>query len=89
MHATFAEFAGTALRLAAWLVLLTALFVPLERWFGAPHAPRPRRERLHAQAALMIIRVVAIVRRGAPRAPGAAPPPPPPGRAPPARGPRR
>jgi sterol desaturase/sphingolipid hydroxylase (fatty acid hydroxylase superfamily) len=31
------EFALTALRLCVWLVLLTALFVPLERWFGLRH----------------------------------------------------
>ena len=66
MHTTLAEFAGTALRLAAWLVLLTALFVPLERWFGAPHAPRPRRERLHDLAYYVISSLVPIVLLGAP-----------------------
>lgn len=47
MSASLNEFAVTALRLAIWLVLLTAIFVPLERWFGARHAPRPRRELRH------------------------------------------
>jgi len=37
MSLSFHEFALTALRLCAWLVLLTALFVPLERWFGLRH----------------------------------------------------
>lgn len=66
MHATLVEFAGTALRLAAWLALLTALFVPLERWFGAAHAPRPRRERLHDLAYYVISSLVPIVLLGAP-----------------------
>jgi sterol desaturase/sphingolipid hydroxylase (fatty acid hydroxylase superfamily) len=37
MPLSFNEFALTALRLCVWLVLLTALFVPLERWFGLRH----------------------------------------------------
>jgi sterol desaturase/sphingolipid hydroxylase (fatty acid hydroxylase superfamily) len=44
MNLPLHEFAAAALRLAVWLVLLTLLFVPLERWFGARHAPRPRPE---------------------------------------------
>lgn len=32
-----ADFVATTLRLCAWLALLSALFVPLERWFGRPH----------------------------------------------------
>ena len=34
MHFSPIEFATGALRLCVWLALLTALFVPLERWFG-------------------------------------------------------
>lgn len=44
MLPSIAEFAAGALRLCVWLVLLTALFVPLERWFGLRHAPASRRE---------------------------------------------
>lgn len=68
MHATLSEYAATALRLAVWLVLLTALFVPLERWFGARHAPRPRRERLHDLAYYVISSMVPIVLLSAPTA---------------------
>lgn len=41
------DFAAAVLRLIIWLVLLSLLFVPLERWFGGRHAPRPRRELRH------------------------------------------
>jgi len=42
MNAAFIEFAGTVLRLCVWLVLLCAIFIPLERWFGLRHAqPNP------------------------------------------------
>jgi sterol desaturase/sphingolipid hydroxylase (fatty acid hydroxylase superfamily) len=62
------EFAATALRLFAWLALLTAIFVPLERWFGARHAPRPRRERLHDLAYYVISSLVPVVLLAAPMA---------------------
>jgi sterol desaturase/sphingolipid hydroxylase (fatty acid hydroxylase superfamily) len=62
------ELAGTALRLFAWLVLLTLLFVPLERWFGAQHAPRSRREKLNDVAWYVISSLVPIVLLTAPLA---------------------
>ena len=40
MPATVLDFANTALRLCIWLALLTALFIPLERWFGLRHEGR-------------------------------------------------
>jgi sterol desaturase/sphingolipid hydroxylase (fatty acid hydroxylase superfamily) len=61
MSAPLGEFAATALRLCVWLVLLTAVFVPLERWFGAPRAKRTRRERLHDLAYYVISSMVPIV----------------------------
>jgi sterol desaturase/sphingolipid hydroxylase (fatty acid hydroxylase superfamily) len=66
MQAHLVEFAGTALRLAVWLVLLTALFVPLERWFGARHAPRSKRERGHNLAWYAVSSMVPIVLLSAP-----------------------
>lgn len=68
MPAFLNELAVTMLRLAAWLVLLTALFVPLERWFGARHAPLPRRERLHNLAYYVISSLVPIVLLAVPTA---------------------
>lgn len=68
MSETLAGFAATALRLAAWLVLLTLVFVPLERWFGARHAPRPRREHVHDIAYYLISSMVPIVLLGVPTA---------------------
>ena len=68
MHVSLDEFAGTALRLGVWLVVLTVLFVPLERWFGARHAPRPRRELLHDLAYYVISSLVPIVLLSAPAA---------------------
>jgi len=47
MHFSLHEFAIAVLRLSLWLVVLTVIFVPLERWFGAQHAPRPRRQLFH------------------------------------------
>ena len=61
MHLSLNEFAGTVLHLSVWLVLLTVLFVPLERWFGARHTPRPRRERLHNIVYYVISSLVPIV----------------------------
>lgn len=68
MSETLAGFATTALRLAAWLVLLTLVFVPLERWFGARHAPRPRREHVHDIAYYLISSMVPIVLLSVPTA---------------------
>ena len=68
MHVSLHEFAGAVLRLFAWLVLLTVLFVPLERWFGPRRAPRPRRERLHDLAYYVISSLVPIVLLSAPTA---------------------
>ena len=68
MHFSLAEFAATVLRLCVWLMLLTALFVPLERWFGARHAPRPRRERWRDLAYYAISNLVPIVFLSAPTA---------------------
>ncbi|TWI63478.1 sterol desaturase/sphingolipid hydroxylase (fatty acid hydroxylase superfamily) [Pseudoduganella lurida] len=68
MPFSFNEFAGTVLRLFAWLVLLTLLFVPLERWFGAQHAARPRREVLHNLAWYVISSLVPVVLLSAPLA---------------------
>ncbi|WP_296953112.1 sterol desaturase family protein [uncultured Massilia sp.] len=39
MNAFFHDVATTALRLCVWLVLLGAIFVPLERWFAVRQAP--------------------------------------------------
>jgi sterol desaturase/sphingolipid hydroxylase (fatty acid hydroxylase superfamily) len=60
------DFAVTALRLCAWLVLLTALFVPLERWFGVRHAPAPRRQVGNRLAFYFISSLVPIVLLSAP-----------------------
>ena len=76
MHAALTEFAGTALRLCVWLVLLTALFVPLERWFGLRHAhadPHPypdrsKRALRHNLAYYVISSLVPIVLLGVPTA---------------------
>jgi sterol desaturase/sphingolipid hydroxylase (fatty acid hydroxylase superfamily) len=68
MHVSINEFAGTVLRLSLWLVLLTAVFVPLERWFGASHAPGTRRERLHDVAFYVISSLVPIVLLSVPMA---------------------
>jgi len=74
MHAALVEFAGTALRLCVWLVLLTALFVPLERWFGVRHAhadPKPKpskRDLRHNLAYYVISSLVPILLLSAPTA---------------------
>ena len=68
MNAALIEFATTALRLCIWLALLTALFVPLERWFGARHELRPRRELGHDLAYYFISSLVPIVLLAAPMA---------------------
>jgi sterol desaturase/sphingolipid hydroxylase (fatty acid hydroxylase superfamily) len=62
MNASLHDFAIAVLRMAAWLVLLTVIFVPLERWFGAHgHAPRPRRAWRHDLAYYFISSLVPIV----------------------------
>ncbi|MET0322096.1 MAG: sterol desaturase family protein [Duganella sp.] len=68
MPVTLAGFADAALRLAVWLVLLSVLFVPLERWFGARHAPRRRRQVAHDVAYYVISSLVPIVLLGVPTA---------------------
>ena len=40
MNASLIEFAATVLRLFVWLALLSAIFIPLERWFGLRHDGR-------------------------------------------------
>jgi sterol desaturase/sphingolipid hydroxylase (fatty acid hydroxylase superfamily) len=61
MHASVHEFAATALRLCAWLVLLTAVFVPLERWFGDHRTRVSRRELLHNAAYYVISSLVPVL----------------------------
>lgn len=68
MHASLQEFAVTALRLCIWLALLTALFVPLERWFGMRHEALPRRELRHNLAYYFISSLVPIVLLSVPMA---------------------
>lgn len=60
MHFSLVEFATAALRLCIWLALLTALFVPLERWFGLRHA-QPNGELRHNLAYYFISSLVPIV----------------------------
>ena len=55
------EFFAAVLRLSVWLVLLTIVFVPLERWFGAQHAPRPRRELFHNLVYYVISSLMPVV----------------------------
>lgn len=52
---------ATALRMCVWLVLLTALFVPLERWFGMRGNGLPRRAWRHDLAYYFISSLVPIV----------------------------
>lgn len=66
MHALLNEFAGTALRLCLWLVLLSALFVPLERWFGQPHPAGTRRDLGQRLAYYVISSLVPIALLSAP-----------------------
>jgi sterol desaturase/sphingolipid hydroxylase (fatty acid hydroxylase superfamily) len=67
MHFSPAEFAATALRLCVWLILLTALFVPLERWFGVRH-DGPNDELRHNLAYYFLSSLVPIVLLSAPMA---------------------
>lgn len=50
-----------ALRMGAWLVLLTAVFVPLERWYGMRGAGLPRRAWRHDLAYYVISSLVPVV----------------------------
>lgn len=68
MPAMLNEFAVTALRLFIWLALLAALFVPLERWFGAHQPRRTWRQRLHDLAYYAISSLVPVVVLAAPMA---------------------
>jgi sterol desaturase/sphingolipid hydroxylase (fatty acid hydroxylase superfamily) len=61
-------FAVTALRIGVWLIVLTALFVPLERWFGARHAAPAPRARRHDLAYYVISSLVPIVLLSVPMA---------------------
>ena len=67
MNASLAEFAITVVRQFAWLVLLTVLFVPLERWFGMRHAQRDHQLR-HNLVYYVISSLVPIVLLSAPMA---------------------
>ena len=67
MHFSPAEFTATALRLCVWLILLTALFVPLERWFGVRH-DEPNAELRHNIAYYFLSSLVPIVLLSAPMA---------------------
>jgi len=67
MNVSLAEFAVTVVRQFAWLVLLTALFVPLERWFGMRHA-QPNRQLRHNLVYYCISSLVPIVLLSAPMA---------------------
>lgn len=68
MTASLHEYAETALRVCVWLVLLTLLFVPLERWFGHRHDPRPKRELRHNLGWYFISSLVPIVLLSVPTA---------------------
>jgi sterol desaturase/sphingolipid hydroxylase (fatty acid hydroxylase superfamily) len=68
MHLSLNELLGSAVRLCVWLVLLTVLFVPLERWFGARHAPRARGEWLRDVGWYVISSMVPIVLLSVPTA---------------------
>jgi len=57
-----------ALRVWVWLALLSAIFIPLERWFGMRHANVPRRELAHNLAYYFISSLVPIVLLSAPLA---------------------
>lgn len=61
MAASLHDWAVVALRLCVWLVLLTALFVPLERWFGTRGHGLPRRTWRHDLSYYFISSLVPIV----------------------------
>ncbi|MRW91601.1 sterol desaturase family protein [Duganella sp. FT80W] len=62
------EFLAAVVRLSLWLVLLTALFVPLERWFGAAQPARSWRQRLQDLGFYVMSSLVPIVLLSAPTA---------------------
>ena len=66
MDAFASEIADAALRLCMWLVLLTLLFVPLERWFGSGHGVVGGREQRHNLVYYVISSLVPIVLLSAP-----------------------
>jgi len=66
MPAALNEFAAAALRLSVWLVLLTGLFVPLERWFGARQPSRSHSECLRDLAYYAISSLMPILLLSAP-----------------------
>lgn len=68
MTFSLSEFALTAVRLCVWLALLTALFVPLERWFGDRDGPQDRRALRQNLAYYFISSLVPVVLLTAPMA---------------------
>jgi len=67
MNISFAEFAIDVARTGVWLVLLMALFVPLERWFGMRHE-QPDRALRHNLAYYFISSLVPILLLSVPMA---------------------
>ena len=68
MPASLHDWAVSALRMGAWLVLLMAVFVPLERWFGMRGNGLPRRAWRHDLAYYVISSLVPIVVLAVPEA---------------------
>lgn len=66
MDAFVKEAFDAVLRLSLWLVLLTLLFVPLERWFGDAHRRVSGRDKRHNLAYYVISSLVPIVLLSAP-----------------------
>lgn len=66
MSATVQEFLVGALRLWVWLALLSAVFVPLERWFGMRAHRVPRKELRHNLVYYFISSLVPVVLLSAP-----------------------
>ncbi len=66
MSATVQEFLVGALRLWVWLALLSAIFIPLERWFGMRAEPLPRTEVRHNLVYYFISSLVPVVLLSAP-----------------------
>jgi len=68
MNVSLHDFALSVLRIGIWLVLLTMLFVPLERWCSARHAPLRKRAWCQDLAYYMISSLVQIVLLSVPAA---------------------
>jgi len=68
MNVSLHDFALSVLRIGLWLVLLTMLFVPLERWCSARHAPLRKRAWRQDLAYYMISSLVPIVLLSVPAA---------------------